>query len=573
MTVTVKSTSLIDDTAGSTILTLGTGDAVFVLRDAAVMQTNLGIAILLSGFGIDVFVEGTLAGGLNAITDDLASQTNNRLHIAATGFVASVASSAISLSGGGATIDNAGAIASPVQGVSFSGTGTSLVNTGTISGDQVGVQGFGAGARIDNSGTISGAAGLGLFGAGTSLVNSGTITGGYGVYVGGNDIDVTNTATGRITSSGRDPDTAAAIAITDAAAFHLHNDGLLEGVGVAALRISAKFAGLPGAASTVADVVNTGTISATQGTAILLRASGGSDQVEMHLANTGRIIGDVVLVGGNDLYDGEGGRLLGTLSAGAGNDTLVGGAGRDRLRGEAGSDSIEGGAGSDRLDGGSEDDTIDGGAGADGLAGGDGIDTLVYAGSAAGVIVDLDAGEGSGGDAAGDTLSGFERVVGSALDDEISGAVAAETLDGGAGRDLLEGQGGADLLLGRRGNDTLVGGNGADTLTGGAGADLFVYAAVAESGAGAANRDRITDFNPAEGDRISLTALDANAGLAGDQDFTFIGTAAFSGAGQLRYVPGATTLIEANVTVGDTVADFRITLVGSIALTASMFDL
>ena len=36
-------------------------------------------------------------------------------------------------------------------------------------------------------------------------------------------------------------------------------------------------------------------------------------------------------------------------------------------------------------------------------------------------------------------------------------------------------------------------------------------------------------------DIIDLSALDANAGIGGNQAFSFIGTAAFSGAGQLRY--------------------------------------
>ena len=46
----------------------------------------------------------------------------------------------------------------------------------------------------------------------------------------------------------------------------------------------------------------------------------------------------------------------------------------------------------------------------------------------------------------------------------------------------------------------------------------------------------ITDFSPAQGDRLDLAGLDANELLANDQAFSFIGTAAFgSDAGQLRY--------------------------------------
>jgi Ca2+-binding RTX toxin-like protein len=86
----------------------------------------------------------------------------------------------------------------------------------------------------------------------------------------------------------------------------------------------------------------------------------------------------------------------------------------------------------------------------------------------------------------------------------------ADTLDGGAGNDWLHGDarsmvgggvsGGDDKLDGGAGNDHLVGGGGADMLTGGTGADWFVF----EPGSGF---DQITDFAPAEGDRIDLTAF------------------------------------------------------------------
>ncbi len=572
MVVYVKDTNLLDDTAGSTLLSLGTGDALFVLRSVAVMQTNLGKAVQLNGFGINIFIEGSVSGGLHAIADDLALQTNNYVHIAATGFVASVASTAIALTGLGARVDNTGTIASPVIGVSFAGAKSSLVNTGTVSGNQTAVQAFGTEGRIDNSGVISGGgAGIGLFGSGSALINSGTITGVYGAYVGADNVDIANTATGRVTSSGGTSDTAAAVAVTSAASFHLHNAGLLEGLGVSALRIAARFTGVPDATSTVATVINDGTISATEGPAILLLASSAGDQVGLNLVNTGKIIGDVTLVGGADRYDGEGGRLLGVLSAGAGDDTLAGGTGRETLRGESGNDSLEGGDGRDSVDGGTENDTIEGGAGADTLAGGLGLDTLVYTGSAAGVIIDLDSGEAAGGEATGDTVSGFERVLGSHFNDDLAGAATSDTLDGAAGNDLLAGAGGADQLSGRRGEDTLIGGGGADTLSGGGGADLFLYLALGDTGTSNNGRHRITDFNAQDGDRISLAAIDANDTAAGDQAFVFIGTAAFTGAGQLRYVPGTTTLIEGNVSTADVTADFRIVLSSSVTLTGSEF--
>src|SRR5258707_1994114 len=63
--------------------------------------------------------------------------------------------------------------------------------------------------------------------------------------------------------------------------------------------------------------------------------------------------------------------------------------------------------------------------------------------------------------------------------------------------DVLVGSSGADTIDGGSGNDTIVGGAGTDYLTGGRGADTFVFGAHSQY-------DVITDFNPAEGDRILL---------------------------------------------------------------------
>ena len=118
----------------------------------------------------------------------------------------------------------------------------------------------------------------------------------------------------------------------------------------------------------------------------------------------------------------------------------------------------------------------------------------------------------------------------------------------------------------------LVGGAGADVLTGGAGADVFRFTALADSTVAAGGRDTIRDF--ASGDKIDLHLIDANASLAGDQAFSFIGTNAFSGAaGQLRYAAsGGNTLISGDVN-GDKVADFSILVSGAHAFGASDFVL
>jgi Ca2+-binding RTX toxin-like protein len=153
---------------------------------------------------------------------------------------------------------------------------------------------------------------------------------------------------------------------------------------------------------------------------------------------------------------------------------------------------MAGGGGADTLKGGSGNDVLIGGAGGDQLDGGSGVDTLDYRDSGAGVTIDLKFFKsGFGGDAAGDLISGFENVNGSANTDGLSGDDKANVLSGDAG---------SDRLFGAGGNDTLAGGLGADALGGSAGADEFKYVATAESGITAATRDVLFDFSHAQGD-------------------------------------------------------------------------
>jgi Ca2+-binding RTX toxin-like protein len=120
---------------------------------------------------------------------------------------------------------------------------------------------------------------------------------------------------------------------------------------------------------------------------------------------------------------------------------------------------------------------------------------------------------------------------------------------------------GNDVLTGGDGNDLIYGGLRGDTLTGGLGNDVFRYQSVLESNS--VERDGIQDFNP--GDLIDLSRIDANIEMDGDQAFTFIGNAAFSGtAGELRFenisLGGPIWEVEADVD-GDGVSDFEVILV------------
>lgn len=130
----------------------------------------------------------------------------------------------------------------------------------------------------------------------------------------------------------------------------------------------------------------------------------------------------------------------------------------------------------------------------------------------------------------------------------------------------VNGSTGAEWLQGLGGNDRLVGHQGADVLTGGAGADTFVYLARNDSGSTAATADWITDFSQAEADRIDLSALSPLRPLV------FVGTAAFSGAGQVRVrYDGGETLLEINLDNGS--PSIVIRLSGHVPLVASDFKL
>jgi serralysin len=126
-----------------------------------------------------------------------------------------------------------------------------------------------------------------------------------------------------------------------------------------------------------------------------------------------------------------------------------------------------------------------------------------------------------------------------------------ENAVGGSARDYLFGNDVANILSGNGGNDVLDGHLGNDTYSGGAGADEFRVSQIGYN-------DKITDFTSGV-DKIRLSEIDANSAVAGNQAFTFIGNAAFSGsAGQLRtYSQGGENYLAGDVN-GDGLADFTI---------------
>lgn len=301
------------------------------------------------------------------------------------------------------------------------------------------------------------------------------------------------------------------------------------------------------------------------------------------------------------LHDGDARSLIENAVGGSGKDTILGNAasnilsgngGADQLYGQAGDDILDGGAGDDQLNGnaGNDDltgaagnDFLDGGAGDDFMGGGTGNDT--YAVDSVGDFAFERPGEGTdiilsritltlGADFENLTLVGPDAVggTGNGGANRVFGNEIGNTLKGLGGADLLSGAGGTDFLLGGDGNDRLIGGTGADVLIGGRGADIFVFELATQSAPGARDILRAGDgavafegAGAAAGDRIDLSAIDANTARAGDQAFSLGGT----GVARLSFVESGTDTIVRGNTDGDAAFEFQLVIEdGAVRATA-----
>ena len=183
----------------------------------------------------------------------------------------------------------------------------------------------------------------------------------------------------------------------------------------------------------------------------------------------------------------------------------MGGGGGDTLFAGDGDDSVDAGSGNDLIVGGN-------GAGNDRYNGGTGIDTLKYTSATAAILVDLSAAsdqarsKGSADAGIGvDQIAGVENVIAGKYGDTLIGNAAANRLAGQGGNDVLTGKGGADS---------------------------FVF----DTAPGTGNRDTITDFSHAQGDRIVLSRA----------VFTGFDTVGTLGEAQFHAAAGATSAHDAD---------------------------
>ncbi|WP_244475809.1 calcium-binding protein [Methylobacterium sp. Leaf93] len=246
---------------------------------------------------------------------------------------------------------------------------------------------------------------------------------------------------------------------------------------------------------------------------------------------------DLILTGTRN-FSGTGNDLDNDITGNDGNNRLSGGAGDDVVTGHAGNDTLLGGSGSDTMRGGTGNDT--------------------YVIDNAGDRAIEQPGEGY------DTI---RATVSHTMEANTEKMVLS-----GNGDLVANGNAGNNEIYGNAGDTEIYGGDGRDLLYGRGGADTFVFKDVTDSDVAIGGRDIVKDFDFAAGDRIDLSAIDANSGLAGDQGFQFVGTEAFSGeAGELRMkFGGGNTLLQGD-TNGDGAADFAVLLQGHHVLDSGSF--
>ena len=300
--------------------------------------------------------------------------------------------------------------------VAAGATGNTLRIDGQIlaRGDNHGIRSFAddTTVRITADGSVRGVDGVTVTGNNARIVNDGHVAGaGAGLVVGG--------TAGSITNNGTVTGLMYGITLVDfnAESFTIRNNGTVAaetGMFLAGMDVTVELGAgsvIRGGAFGIAasttlgasiDVTNAGRILVAGGTAIN-GVDGGDDRI----VNSGRIVGDVTLRGGNDTFIDRGGSVAGRVDGGRGDDSYVLKSGLDVFEGaNGGYDTVKaavsyslqgrgeiealrltgkknieaiGNALDNVLTGNKGDNRIDGSAGDDMLTGGKGRDVFVFA--------------------------------------------------------------------------------------------------------------------------------------------------------------------------------------------------
>jgi len=150
---------------------------------------------------------------------------------------------------------------------------------------------------------------------------------------------------------------------------------------------------------------------------------------------TGATLADVVVAGADN--DDQIKNIENVIGSSVG-DTIFGDDVVNTLDGDGGNDILSGGLGNDRLIGGTGNNTV----------------SYEYA-TVSGVTVDLDAGTGTVNASDDDILSQIQNVIGTGLEDEITGSSVVNTLSGGDGNDTFYSSGESDTINGDGSTDTM----------------------------------------------------------------------------------------------------------------------
>jgi peptidase M10/serralysin-like protein len=545
------------DSAG-TIFGIGTDQPI---SGSIEISNALGGQVFADDGGAGIALRGDLGGGSATIHNDgditgsetealfainLRDVTNGTVSLVNTGAIRTRADKDIIRGAENMTFENFGVVDSydddysgataiaGGDGVDFQGNaGGVVINHLYLSGSRHAITGDEA-ITVFNEGTI-----LGRGGAGINIDNDGSVANTVHVtnrgYIFGQSV-LPADSTVDIDGDGIDVD----------GLLQLDNYGLVDGFGANGLH-DGQINVAEGLAIGGGTINNYGTIASSGRGIQVDDSNGGAALGALILYNEGTILGNearvpgqvavaINIVGGFADSIVSSGVIDGSISTDGGRDTITildAGTVTGAIMAGAGADTVEGGAGLNLIDGGS------------------GVDTISYAHAAEGVKVDLGLAKtqntGGGGR---DRLANFENATGSAFDDALKGDAGANLLTGGEGNDKLSGMDGADRI---------VGGAGADMLSGGAGSDVFVFSQATDSDV--ASTDRIFDLDA--GDRIDLSAIDADVALKGDQAFTVVDS--FDGhAGELVLdyrAKGDVTWLLADVD-GDGAADVQIMLRG-----------